>query len=346
MRTSDFTYELPDELIAQAPASERTGSRLMELNGDEGIGRETHFRHLPALLAPGDLLVFNNTRVLPARLFGHKPTGGRVELLIERIVDADEALAQGRPAKSLRAGQQILIEGGGRVRIAKRDAHWVRLHSPHESIMTLLNRSGHIPLPPYIRRPDAAPDAERYQTVFAREPGAVAAPTAGLHFDQELLDRLAENEVNSAQVTLHVGSGTFKPVREPDPRQHLIHQEFIRVPHETVEAIEATRAHGGRIIAVGTTVVRSLETASRQGWLQPYEGETDLYILPGYRFSTIDGFITNFHLPESTLLMLVCAAAGRDLVLSAYRRAVQSGYRFFSYGDAMLVWLSGEAKKT
>ncbi|MGH8428407.1 MAG: tRNA preQ1(34) S-adenosylmethionine ribosyltransferase-isomerase QueA [Gammaproteobacteria bacterium] len=344
MHTSDFDYELPPRLIAQHPLAERSASRLLVLDGADGTIEDRQMRELPALLAAGDLLVFNDTRVIPARLFAVKPTGGRVELLIERLTGECSALVQARSAKPLREGQRLAVEGGGELRVQGRDDAFFVVESAGEPLLTLLARGGHVPLPPYIRRADEPEDRDRYQSIFARVPGAVAAPTASLHFDAPLLAALAERGVATARITLHVGSGTFQPVREEDPFAHHIHREWCEVPPETVEAIAAAHSRGARVIAVGTTVVRSLETAAAGGMLAPYVGETALYILPGSRFRIVDALVTNFHLPRSTLLMLVCAAAGRERVLVAYRHAVAENYRFYSYGDAMFVSVSPVAR--
>lgn len=337
MQTSDFDYELPQELIAQYPLAERSASRLLVLgNGQDGI-QDRSFRELPELLGPSDLLVFNETRVIPARLFGRKPTGGRVELLIERVTGEVSALAHGRASKPLRPGQVLEIEGGGRLVVVGRRDDLVEIESPDEPLMALLQRAGHIPLPPYIERSDEPADHERYQSVFARVPGAIAAPTASLHFDEAVLAGLEKRGIASARLTLHVGAGTFQPVRGEDLSEHRMHQEWCEVGPEVVAAVSAARERGGRVVAVGTTVVRALESAAATGDLRPFSGETDLFITPGYHFRAVDALITNFHLPRSTLLMLVSAAAGRDRVLAAYRHAVEARYRFFSYGDAMFV---------
>lgn len=342
MQTSDFDYELPEELIAQYPLPERSASRLLVL-GRGGALADRRFRDLPELLEPGDLLVFNETRVIPARLFGCKPTGGRVELLIERLTGERTALAHGRASKPLRAGQELMIEDGGRLIVIDRQDDLVRVEAPDEPMMALLERLGHVPLPPYIERSDETTDRECYQSVFARVPGAIAAPTASLHFDDAVLAALAERGVGSVRLTLHVGAGTFQPVRDENLSAHRMHREWCEVGMDVVEAVAETRKHGGRIVAVGTTVVRALESASVGGELQPYSGDTELYITPGYRFRTVEAMITNFHLPRSTLLMLVSAAAGREAVLGAYHHAVEAGYRFFSYGDAMLVAVDPDA---
>ncbi len=343
MRTSDFSYDLPARLIAQHPLAERSASRLLALDGAGGV-EDRHMRDLPALLSPGDLLVFNDTRVIPARLFASKPTGGRVELLIERLTGAHSALAHARASKPIRAGTELVVEGGGRLVAGERAGEFLHLESPAELLLGLLERAGHVPLPPYIARADEAADRERYQSVFARVPGAVAAPTASLHFDAPLLDALAARDVATTRITLHVGAGTFQPLRGENPREERLHREWCEVGAEAVAAIGATRARGGRVVAVGTTVVRSLEAAAAAGELAPWHGETELFILPGYRFRVVDAIVTNFHLPRSTLLMLICAAAGRERVLAAYRHAVVQGYRFYSYGDAMFLPVGGEAR--
>jgi len=339
MRTSDFDYRLPPELIAQHPLPERSASRLLALDGASGRIGDRAMRDLPELLVPGDLLVFNDTRVIPARLYAKKASGGRVEILVERIVGEREALVHARASKPMRAEQVLDVAGGGSLRVLGRDGELVRVESPDEALLALLARCGHVPLPPYIDRADEAADRERYQSVFARVPGAVAAPTASLHFDDSLLAGLAERCVETARVTLHVGAGTFQPVRGEDPKAHRLHHEWCEVPEAAVRAVRAAHDRGSRVVAVGTTVVRSLEAAAATGTdgLAPYAGETGLFILPGFRFRVIDALLTNFHLPRSTLLMLVCAAGGRAHVLSAYRHAVECGYRFYSYGDAMFV---------
>jgi len=343
MQTSDFDYELPRELIAQYPLQERSASRLLVLGeGPEGL-QDRSFRELPELLRPDDLLVFNETRVIPARLFGRKPTGGRFELLIERVTGESAALAHGRASKPLRTGQELEVDGGGRLVVAGRHDDLVEIESPGEPLMTLLKRSGHIPLPPYIERSDEPADRERYQSVFARVPGAIAAPTASLHFDDAVLADLEKRGIDTVRLTLHVGAGTFQPVRGEEVSEHRMHQEWCEVGAAVVEAIRATRERGGRVVAVGTTVVRALESACASGELRPFSGETDLFITPGYHFRAVDALITNFHLPRSTLLMLVSAAAGRERVLAAYRHAVEARYRFFSYGDAMFIEVTPDA---
>ncbi|HEX7110942.1 MAG TPA: tRNA preQ1(34) S-adenosylmethionine ribosyltransferase-isomerase QueA [Mizugakiibacter sp.] len=345
MKKSDFHYELPPELIAQAPLAERSASRLLVLDVPAHRWQDRAMRELPQLLRAGDLLVFNDTRVLPARLFGHKESGGAVEILIERVTGAHEARAQLGVSKKPKPGGRILLGDGSVVTVLGRDGEFFLLRfEGEEPLERLLLRLGRMPLPPYIARDADAADAERYQTVFAREPGAVAAPTAGLHFDASLLDALRARGVEFGYVTLHVGAGTFQPVRAERIEDHVMHREWLNVGAELVEKIRRTRERGGRVIAVGTTVVRALESASRGGELMPFAGETAIFIFPGYRIRSIDGLITNFHLPESTLLMLVSALAGRELILDAYRHAVAQRYRFFSYGDAMLIWPSGEGR--
>jgi S-adenosylmethionine:tRNA ribosyltransferase-isomerase len=318
---------------------DRSASRLLVLDAASKVLADRHVRDLPELLEPGDLLVFNDTRVLPARLFGRKDSGGEVEILIERILGTHEAKAQVRASKSLKPGRSIELADGTQVTVLDCDGEFYCLRFEcAEPLERLLLRVGLMPLPPYIHRPATSADALRYQTVFAREPGAVAAPTAGLHFDEELLQRLRERGVAFDTVTLHVGAGTFQPVRVDDLQQHVMHSEWLNVGAELVERIKRTRAAGHRVIAVGTTVVRALESASRDGTLEPFSGDTRIFIFPGYRIRSVDALLTNFHLPESTLLMLVSAFAGRDTVLDAYRHAIAQRYRFFSYGDAMLIF--------
>lgn len=335
MQRRDFAFELPPELIAQAPLPERAASRLLCL-GSDGRCADAQFRDLPGRLGAGDLLVLNDTRVIPARLWGYKDSGGRVEVLLERVLDARRILVQLRASKAPRDGARLHLEGAIEAQVLGREQAFyiLELNGPGDAL-TLLERHGHVPLPPYITRPDNALDRDRYQTVYASQPGAVAAPTAGLHFDVELLDQLQNQGVELAYVTLHVGAGTFQPVRSESLAEHTMHAEHVCVSARTCEQITATRARGGRVVAVGTTVVRSLESAAQQGGIQPYSGETRLFITPGYRFQIVDALITNFHLPESTLLMLVCAFAGYEPVMRAYRHAIEQRYRFFSYGDAM-----------
>lgn len=338
MRVSDFHFELPDELIASMPLPERTASRLLVIDSATGACQDHRFDALLELLRCGDLLVVNDTRVIPARLYGAKESGGRVEVLLERLLDEHSALAHVRSSKAPRPGTRLWLEEVLPVLVLGRRADFYRLlFETAEPLLQLLERYGHVPLPPYLQRADTPADRERYQTVFAAQPGAVAAPTAGLHFDQALLRRLAQKGVAQAQVTLHVGAGTFQPLRTQWVEQHRMHTEYLVVDSTVCARVAQTRARGGRVVAVGTTVVRALETAARSGVLQPYRGETDLFIYPGYRFRTVDALITNFHLPGSSLLMLVCAFAGRERVLNAYRHAVAGRYRFYSYGDAMFI---------
>lgn len=345
LKKSDFHYPLPSGLIAQTPLAERSASRLLVVPSDATVFADHVFGELPALLQPGDLLVFNDTRVIPARLFGHKATGGRVEILIERLLEDDCARVQLGVSKSPKAGARIELDEGGHAEVLGRDGEFYRLRFHlHEPLEAYLQRVGRLPLPPYIQRDPDAEDLERYQTVFARETGAVAAPTAGLHFDPALLEALAARGVEFGHVTLHVGAGTFQPVRVDDLADHVMHSERLQVDAALVEQVARVRATGGRVIAVGTTVVRALETAMQptpenpQGELRAFVGESRLFIVPGYRIRAVDAMITNFHLPESTLLMMVSAFAGRSRVFAAYAHAVAAGYRFFSYGDAMLLF--------
>jgi len=337
LKRSDFHFDLPPELIAQQPLACRSDSRLLRLSRAAGDCSDYVFRQLPDLLAPGDLLVFNDTRVIPARLHGRKETGGRVEILMERLLDGQNGLAQIRASKSPTAGTRLILQDGTSLRVEGRETEFFLLHSVSENLDSVLQRLGHVPLPPYIQREDAALDQERYQTVYARRPGAVAAPTAGLHFDHPLLQTLQERGIRRVSVTLHVGAATFQPVRVDRVEDHQMHAEYLEVSREVCAAVTETRARGGRVIAVGTTSVRSLETAASGGALQPYRGESRLFIYPGFEFRVTDGIITNFHLPESTLLMLVSAFAGHNAIRAAYAHAVRSHYRFFSYGDAMLI---------
>jgi len=336
MRRADFSYELPTELIAQHPLATRSASRLLCLDGSDGGLSDRQFTDLPDLLQPGDLLVVNDTRVIPARLFGRKASGGKLEMLLERVESAREAVCQLRASKPAREGTVVHFEGGMSAEVCGREQMLYRLRFDQD-LMPALEAHGHMPLPPYIQRQDEADDRERYQTVYAAEPGAVAAPTAGLHFDPAMLGQLASGGVERCSVTLHVGAGTFQPVRVDDIREHVMHAEYVDVPETVCAAVARTRARGGRVVAVGTTVVRSLESAAASGELAPYAGMSDIFIYPGFEFSVVDAILTNFHLPESTLLMLVSAFAGRDVVLAAYRHAVSQRYRFFSYGDAMFI---------
>jgi len=336
MRRSDFHYQLPSELIAQQPAPERTGSRLLHLDGASGAISDRRFVEFPELLRAGDLLVLNDTRVIPARVYGRKTTGGRVEILLERVLEGRCILAHLRGGKHMRTGAAISLPGGARAKVLARNDDLWKLELDVEPL-GYFEIHGSMPLPPYIPRPAGAEDVQRYQTVYARQPGAVAAPTAGLHFDTAMLRRCGERGVATTAVTLHVGAGTFQPVRTDDLARHRMHCEWLSVTAPVCDAVAAARAAGGRVIAVGTTVVRGLETAASRGGLRPYEGETGLFILPGYQFRVVDALLTNFHLPESTLLMLVSAFGGCERVMNAYRHAVAERYRFFSYGDAMFV---------
>jgi S-adenosylmethionine:tRNA ribosyltransferase-isomerase len=335
VRRTDFHYDLPEELIAQQPLAERSASRLLHLDGATGAVADRQFRELPQFVSPGDLLVFNDTRVIPARLFALKESGGKVELLLERPLEASGALVQARASKALRP-QMSLQSRGGAIRIVeKRGDLWV-IELP-EPALAFFERYGQMPLPPYINRDPDESDRTRYQSLFARKRGAVAAPTASLHFDEALLAALDAHGVQRAFVTLHVGAGTFQPVRTDSISAHVMHAEFVEVSAAACETIAAAKARGARVIAVGTTVVRALESAAGGGSLAPHVGDSSLFIVPGFRFRIVDAMVTNFHLPESTLLMMVSAFAGRAAVLAAYQHAVAQRYRFFSYGDAMFV---------
>lgn len=338
MKKSDFRFELPTELIAQSPLPERSASRLLVLDAADACPVDRQFRDLLTLLHPGDLLVFNDTRVIPARLFGRKSSGGEVEVLIERVLGSHEVRAQMRASKTPKEGTRLELGDGVPATVLGREGEFFRIRfDTPEPLESVLHRIGQMPLPPYIKDVDHQRDTTRYQTVFAREPGAVAAPTAGLHFDAPLLDELSACGVQFGHVTLHVGAGTFQPMRVDSVHEHTMHSEWLNVGALLCEQMRATRAAGHRVIAVGTTVVRALESASRDGVVQPFAGETQIFIFPGYRIRSVDALITNFHLPESTLLMLVSAFAGRERVLAAYAHAVAQRYRFFSYGDAMFI---------
>lgn len=351
MKKSDFHYDLPRELIAQAPLAQRSASRLLVVDAATRGFEDRRFTDLVDYLRAGDLLVFNDTRVLHARLYGRKETGGAVEILIERITGTHEALAQLGVSKKPKEGSRIVLGDGSSVLVLGREGEFYSLRfESAEPLEKLLPKLGRMPLPPYIEREDKASaidadDEVRYQTVFAHTPGAVAAPTAGLHFDAPLLDALRAKGVDFGFVTLHVGAGTFQPVRRDSLEDHVMHREWLNVGAELVEKMRRTRAQGARVVAVGTTVVRALESAKRDGLVEPFAGETQIFIFPGYRISSVDALITNFHLPESTLLMLVSAYAGRERMLDAYRHAVAQRYRFFSYGDAMLIFPQGAITK-
>jgi S-adenosylmethionine:tRNA ribosyltransferase-isomerase len=333
MRRADFHYELPAELIAQEPAAERGSSRLLVLDGG---CQDRRFAALIEWLRAGDLVVFNDTRVIPARLFARKLSGGRVELLVERVLDGRRVLAQVRASKAIHPGAELDLECGRVARVLERRGEFYEIELPEEAL-GYLERFGQVPLPPYIDRAPTAADRERYQTIYARAPGAVAAPTAGLHFDQALLAAMSARGVDLGYVTLHVGAGTFQPLRVDDLSRHRMHAERVSVSVKLCAQATACRARGGRLIAIGTTVVRSLESAALGGELSTFDGETQLFITPGFQFRAVDALVTNFHLPESTLLMLVCAFGGYDAVMAAYQHAVAARYRFFSYGDAMFL---------
>ena len=336
MRTSDFDYSLPEQLIAQYPLPERTSSRLLHVNKDSITDR--HFTDLLDLIHQGDLLVFNNTKVIPARLHGNKQSGGKVEVLIERVIDEHHVLAHVRSSKSPRQGSLLILESSIEAEMLGRQGELFKLKfNSEQSVLSLLEQYGHMPLPPYISRDDDKTDQQRYQTVYAENPGAVAAPTAGLHFDNDILNQLKDKGVNFAYVTLHVGAGTFQPVRCDNILDHKMHSEYVQVSQQVVDQINNIKQQGGRVIAVGTTAIRSIESAAQQGELKPFYSDTDIFIYPGYEFKVIDALITNFHLPQSTLLMLVCAMAGYENMMSAYAHAVKNKYRFFSYGDAMFI---------
>ena len=341
MQRADFHFELPDELIARYPSEQRSDCRLLCVDGQSGALAHRRFPDLLDLLEPGDLLVFNDTRVIPARLHGHKASGGKVEMLLERPLDSHRGLAHIRSSKSPKPGTELIFEGDIHAVVeGRRDALFELRFLGDTPMIALLEKHGHMPLPPYITREDELSDRERYQTVYARRDGAVAAPTAGLHFEQPLLDALAEKGINSAFVTLHVGAGTFQPVRVDNILEHHMHSEWIEVTDSTCQQIRETQAAGKRVIAVGTTSVRCLESAcmkSSDGQIAPFSGDTDIFIYPGYEWRCVDALITNFHLPESTLLMLVSAFAGYEHIMQAYRTAVEERYAFFSYGDAMLL---------
>jgi S-adenosylmethionine:tRNA ribosyltransferase-isomerase len=337
MNLADFRYDLPDALIAQYPLEKRSDSRLLALNGATAEINDLVFKELPKLLNSKDLLVFNNTRVMAARLYGRKESGGKVEVLVERVLDNQRVLAHIRASKSPKSGSRIILGDDVVVDIVGRKGELFELSLQQISPMELMEQHGHMPLPPYIDRSDESLDLERYQTLFSESPGAVAAPTAGLHFDQNLLQQVEAMGVESVYVTLHVGAGTFQPVRVDDIDQHIMHSEQVEVSVDVVDAIRRTRERGGRVIAVGTTSVRSLEAASSSGHIEPFQGDTQIFIRPGYTFRSVDAMITNFHLPESTLLMLVSAFSGFEPIMAAYQHAVAQRYRFFSYGDAMFL---------
>ena len=338
MHVSDFDYPLPEALIADHPVHPRSSSRLLDLQPEGGV-RDLHMTDFPDLLDERDLLVFNNTRVIPARLLGRKATGGKVEVLVERILDEHRALAHVRASKSPGQGGQLFL-GDAELSVTvagRREEFFELVFNDTQSVLELLETHGHVPLPPYMQRPDESADRTDYQTLYARHPGAVAAPTAGLHFDETLLESIASRGIESTFVTLHVGAGTFQPVRVEKLEDHVMHAEFVEVDQSVCDAVAATRVRGGRVVAVGTTVVRSLESAAQSGKLMPMCDDTRMFITPGYEFRVVDALLTNFHLPRSTLLMLVSAFAGHEPVMAAYHHAVERKYRFFSYGDAMFL---------
>lgn len=340
MLVKEFSFELPEQLIASEPLAERSASRLLVMDRQSGDLQHHIFKDILQLLNPGDLLVFNNTRVIPARLFGEKSSGGKVEVLVERLLEGQRFLAHIRASKAPKPGTELLLENSARVIMQQRHDTLFELELlGDEPVLAMLERLGHMPLPPYIARPDTEEDKARYQTVYNEKPGAVAAPTAGLHFDQSLLDQLKAKGVEFGFVTLHVGAGTFQPVRVDSVLEHKMHAEYIEVEQPVVDAIAACKARGNKVVAVGTTSVRSLESAAQQhgGVLKPYHGDTQIFIYPGYQFQVIDALITNFHLPESTLIMLVSAFSQKEHVMRAYQTAITEGYRFYSYGDAMFI---------
>lgn len=339
MKLSDFNFDLPPALIARFPLPERTASRLMCVNPAEQSVTHQRFSDLINFVKPGDLLVFNDTRVIPARLYGRKETGGQVEVLIERVLDSERVLAQMRVSKAPKTGDHIIMSDNVKLEVVGRRDQFFELqyHGSDQSILDVVEKLGQIPLPPYMEREPDESDLERYQTVYAKHKGSVAAPTAGLHFDEQLLERLRQKNVEMAYLTLHIGAGTFAPVRVDNIVEHKMHAEYIEVKDALCQQIAATKARSNRVIAVGTTSLRALESASQGGETKPFMGDTSIFIFPGYEFKCVDALVTNFHLPSSTLLMLVCAFAGHDLVMRAYREAVAESYRFYSYGDAMFL---------
>ena len=338
MQLNDFNFNLPDQLIARYPLEERTASRLLCLNGTTGAIKHSIFADIAENLNAGDLLVFNNTRVIPARLNGHKTSGGKVEVLIERLISSNTALAQIRASKSPKPESKIILDDQSELTVTgRKDNLFLIKANEGVDLFSIIENIGHMPLPPYIDRPDEDSDKERYQTVYSKHKGAVAAPTAGLHFSENLIDELEKQGIETAFVTLHVGAGTFQPVRVDDITEHTMHSEWFDVDDELVKKVVETKARGGRVIAVGTTSVRCLESAAASGELTSHRGDTNIFIYPGYQFKIVDALITNFHLPESTLIMLVSAFAGTEHVMNAYEEAVNEAYRFFSYGDAMFI---------
>lgn len=339
MHLNDFNFDLPAELIARYPASKRTDSRLMCIDGHDGNISHRRFSEVIEKINPGDLLVFNDTRVIPARMYGQKTTGGQVEVLVERVLDNHRVLAQVRVSKPPRINDFLIFPGDVMLEVINRQNQFYELRYNHvdRTILDVIEMIGQIPLPPYMQREPDELDKERYQTVYAKHKGSVAAPTAGLHFDEELMNELRAKQVEMGYLTLHIGAGTFQPVRTENITEHKMHAEYLTVSPELVEKIRAAKARGNRVISVGTTSLRALETASQSGQVEPYEGETNIFIYPGYQFRTVDALITNLHLPCSTLMMLVSAFAGYDYVMHAYHVAVRERYRFYSYGDAMFM---------
>ena len=351
MRVADFSFELPESLIAHYPQPERSGCRLLQLDGPSGELKHGVFTDLLDNLEAGDLLVFNNTRVIPARMFGRKVSGGKIEVLVERVLDDHRVLAHVRASKAPKPGTDLLLgddESIAATMVARHDTLFELRFNDERDVFTILNAVGHMPLPPYIDRPDEDADRELYQTVYSEKPGAVAAPTAGLHFDEPLLAALREKGIEMAFVTLHVGAGTFQPVRVETIEEHVMHAEYAEVPQDVVDAVLACKARGKRVVAVGTTSVRSLESAanaSKEALIAPFFGDTSIFIFPGYHYQVIDALVTNFHLPESTLIMLVSAFAGYKNTMHAYQQAVAEQYRFFSYGDAMFISRNPQAEQ-
>ncbi len=341
MKLSDFHFKLPEELIAHYPLENRTDSRLLCLDKNTGEINHQGFSYLPNLLNANDLLIFNNTKVIPARLFGRKESGGNVEILIERIIDSNKVIAQLRASKSPKPGTRIYFNNESTkefyAEVIGREEGFFCVKFKGEAVLDVLDQIGHMPLPPYIKRADEALDRDRYQTVYSKKKGAVAAPTAGLHFDEALMSTLAAKGITTAFVTLHVGAGTFQPVRTDSIEDHNMHSEYLEVDEDTCQKVKECRARGARVVAVGTTSVRCLETASASGEVEPFRGDTNIFIYPGYEFKSVDALITNFHLPESTLIMLVSAFAGLDKIMTSYSEAIEEKYRFFSYGDAMFI---------
>ncbi len=337
MKKSDFNYHLPESLIAQIPLAERDASRMLCMDRNTGEINDRYFTDFINQMTNQDLLVFNNTKVIPARLYGKKQSGGKIEILIERVQNTHQAIAHVKASKAPKPGTVIELDAGNACTVLGRVDDLFQVDFGTQDILDILDNIGHIPLPPYITRADDASDLTRYQTVFAKELGAVAAPTAGLHFDVAMMDKIAAKNIATAFVTLHVGSGTFQPVRVENLAEHLMHKEYYEVSQQTVDAVNDTRAKGGRVVAIGTTAVRALESASKMGLLMAGYGDTDLFITPGYQFKSVDAMLTNFHLPESTLLMLVSAFAGYQPIMNAYQHAIDESYRFFSYGDAMFL---------